>query len=40
MINKSDKIKTEGVCSTLEQLRQDNVICTETVLFNIDSQGQ
>ena len=39
MSKTSANSKTDRVDTALQQLRQDNALCTETVLFNIDNQG-
>ncbi|QDO83823.1 DUF1285 domain-containing protein [Shewanella psychropiezotolerans] len=40
MSKTSENSKADKVGSALKQLRQDNALCTETVLFHIDNQGQ
>ena len=40
MSKTSANSETDRVDSALQQLRQDNALCTEIVLFHIDNQGQ
>ncbi|BAJ01784.1 DUF1285 domain-containing protein [Shewanella violacea] len=40
MSKTSDNREPGRVDTALQQLRQDNGLCTEKVLFNIDNQGQ